>query len=108
MTLPLGPVSNVAAWKWSFGGALVGGAIAGPPGALVGGAIGAAGGAVAGEAAEGDDEAGSGAGGAAGAVVGSFALVVWLTACLPLRPSGQGLAFVRFAGDRCEGPAGVA
>jgi hypothetical protein len=58
----------------ALGGAAVGMAVGGPPGAVVGGAIGAVGGAVAGEAAEGDDEAGSGTGalggGAAGAVIG--------------------------------------
>ena len=55
----------------ALGGAAVGAAIGGPPGALIGGAIGAAGGAIAGEAAEGDDEAGAGAGGAAGSVAGA-------------------------------------
>lgn len=53
------------------GGAIIGAAVAGPPGALVGGAIGAAGGAIAGEAAEGDDETGAAAGGAAGTVAGA-------------------------------------
>jgi uncharacterized protein (TIGR02271 family) len=55
----------------ALGGAAVGGAVAGPPGAIVGGLAGAAAGGLAGEATEGDDQAGSAAGGAGGMAAGA-------------------------------------
>lgn len=62
---------TIGAGAGALGGAAVGAVVAGPPGAVVGGLVGAAGGAIAGEAAEGDDEAGAGAGGLAGAATGA-------------------------------------
>ncbi|HKG57293.1 MAG TPA: glycine zipper domain-containing protein [Candidatus Limnocylindrales bacterium] len=55
----------------ALGGAAIGMAVGGPPGAVIGGLVGAAAGAIAGEAAEGDDEAGSGMGGVGGAAAGA-------------------------------------